>query len=398
MLGRGLTIGRLFGIRIEIDWSWLLIFILVVWNLSAVFGDIHPDWTATLRWGLALVAALLFFLSVVAHELAHALMAQAQDVPVRSITLFLFGCVSNIQREPPSPRAEFLITIVGPVTSIVIGLLVTVGGNLLAAPVDQSLFSQPTAMAAELSPLTTLLLWLGPINLILGVFNLIPGFPLDGGRLLRSTLWAVTDNLRQATRWASVVGQGVTWLMIFAGIGMVFGLQLPFFGTGLSGLWLVLIGWFLSTAAVQSYRQVVVQDILGGVPVSELMRRDPPTVAPDLSIATLVHDHLMNTDEHAFPVVEDGRLLGLITLEDVRKVGRDNWQSTLVRDVMTPAEQLSTLSPPEDADDALRTLQQRDVRQLPVLADGRLAGLLRRRDILRWLQLHGTENVPQTAR
>lgn len=211
----GFTIGRLFGIQIKIDWSWLLIFVLVTWNLSVVFGEIHTGWAIALRWSVALTAALLFFVSVLAHEMAHSLAAQAQGVPVRSIMLFLFGGVSNIQREPPSPRAEFFITIVGPVTSFVIGALITVAGVVLMPlpPTARLTVQEATALAAELSPLTTVLLWLGPINIFLGLFNLIPGFPLDGGRLLRSLLWAITDDLRRATRWASWVGQGIAWLM-----------------------------------------------------------------------------------------------------------------------------------------------------------------------------------------
>lgn len=384
----GFTVGRFFGIRINVDWSWLLIFILVAWNLGSLFGEIHPGWAGALRWSVALIAALLFFLSVLAHEMAHSLMARAQGIPVRSITLFLFGGVSNIQREPPSARAELFITIVGPITSLLIGLLVTAAGSVLAPAVEVSL-GDPTALAAQLSPLATVLLWLGPINIVLGLFNLIPGFPLDGGRLLRSLLWAVTDNLRRATRWASWVGQGIAWLMIFAGISMVFGVQLPYFGTGLGGLWLAFIGWFLNAAATQSYRQVLITDILEDVPVSRLMRRNPPTVSETSTVAALVQDRLMGTDERAFPVVQNGNLLGLVSLEDVRRVGRDQWETRTVRDIMTPASDLVTLSPSEEADDALHKLQQRDVRQLPVLEDGRLTGMLRRRDILRWLQLQG---------
>jgi len=387
----GFTVGRFFGIRINIDWSWLLIFILIAWSLSALFGEIHANWSIALRWTIALVAALLFFASVLAHELAHSMMAQAQGVPVRSITLFLFGGVSNIQQEPPSPRAELLITIVGPITSIVIGLLVTFAGRALA-PMSANLnLDDPTTLASQLSPLATMLLWLGPINIFLGLFNLIPGFPLDGGRLLRSLLWSITGNLRRATRWAARVGRIIAWLMIVTGIAMVFGLQVPFFGTGLSGLWLVFIGWFLNSAAVQSYQQVVVADILEDVPVVRLMHRDPPTVKPSLTVAALVEEHLMGSDERAFPVIENEALVGLVSLEDVRRVPQEQWESVPVADIMTPIEQLTIVSPAEDADEALQKLQQKDVRQLPVLDDGQLTGLLRRRDILRWLQLQGTE-------
>lgn len=383
----GFRIGRIFGIDINIDWSWLFIFLLVTWNLSAVFGQLHSDWGLGLRWGVALIAALLFFASVLAHELAHSLMARAQGVPVRSITLFLFGGVSNIQRHPPSPSAEFLIAIVGPMTSIVLGVLFILISGARSGLLDAAMAS-PSEAVAQLDPLSTLLLWLGPINIILGIFNLIPGFPLDGGRVLRSILWAITENLRRATRWASWVGQGIAWLMITSGIAMIFGVRIPFFGTGfVNGLWLAFIGWFLNTASAQSYQQVVVQDVLEGVPVGRLMRSNPPTVPPSSSVTSLVQDHIMGTDDHAFPVMDDGHLVGLVTLEDVRKVSRDDWDTTFVREIMTPADQLAATNPEEDADEALSRLRQRDVRQLPVLRDGKLAGLLRRRDIIQWLQL-----------
>lgn len=383
----GLTIGRLFGIRINIDWSWLLIFLLVTWNLGAAFGNIHPEWGEVLRWGIAVSASLLFFLSVLAHEMAHSLVARAQGVPVKSITLFLFGGVSNIQREPPSPRDEFFITVVGPITSIIIGLVVTTAGSALTSQVTDITLGDPEALASQLSPLATILLWLGPINIVIGLFNLVPGFPLDGGRLLRSALWAVTDDLRRATRWATWIGQGVGWLIIIAGIAMVFGFTLPFFGTGLGGLWLAFIGWFLSTAASQSYRKVVINDILEDVPVSHLMLKNPPTISGASSVSSLVYDYMMGTDEHAFPVTQDDQMIGLVTLNDIRKVPRDDWETLPVRNIMTPLDQLSTLSPDEEADDALNELQRRDVRQLPVLDNGQISGLLRRRDILKWLQI-----------
>jgi Zn-dependent protease/CBS domain-containing protein len=387
MAGSGFRIGRIFGIDIRIDWSWFFIFLLVTWNLSLVFGSMHPDWNIGLRWGLSLAASLLFFLSVLAHELAHSLMARAQGVPVRSITLFLFGGVSNIQRHPPSPQAEFLISIVGPATSILLGLLfVFLAGNRVGQFLEPG--TSPQALIAQLDPLNTLLLWLGPVNIILGLFNLIPGFPLDGGRILRSILWVITDNLRRATRWASWIGQGVAWLMIATGIAMAFGLQVPFFGTGLaSGLWLAFIGWFLNSASVQSYQQVLVQDILEGVPVGQMMRSDAPVVSPDRTVSDLVHDHVMRTDEHAFPVIQDDRLVGIVTLEDVRRIDRSEWETVKVADIMTPRERLQVVTSRDDASDALNKMMQRDVRQLPVVQDGRLVGLLRRRDIVRWMQL-----------
>lgn len=392
MIGTGFRLGRLFGIKINVDWSWLFIFLLVTWNLATVFGNVHPGWGLGLNIVIAVAASILFFGSVLAHELAHSLMAIAQGVPVRSITLFLFGGVSNIEREPPSPRAEFLITIVGPLTSVVLGvifILLAGAGTLNLGGAVQN----PEAALANLGPITTLLLWLGPINILLGVFNMVPGFPLDGGRVLRSILWAATDSLHSATRWASYVGQGVAWLMIIAGVAMVFGAEIPFFGSGLvSGLWLAFIGWFLNNASVQSYRQVVVQNLLEDLPVSAIMRRDPPVVRPDMPISSLVHDSVMGTDEHAFPVMDNGRLVGIVCLHDIRGVDRDRWDSTRITDIMTPREKLLTTSPDEESDDALDKLRKGDHRQLPVLQQEQLVGLLRRRDIMRWLQLQSGDD------
>jgi CBS domain-containing protein len=247
----------------------------------------------------------------------------------------------------------------------------------------------PTLQAfSQLEPLSTLFLWLGSINILLAVFNMIPGFPLDGGRILRSIIWAISGNLRWSTRIATWVGQAVAWLFILTGIAMVFGFQVPIFGTGVvGGLWLAFIGWFLNMAASQSYQQVVVADMLEGVPVARLMRSDPPMVDPQTRISRLIDKHIMGTDERAFPVLEHDRLVGLVCLEDVRKVPRAEWDETLVQEVMTPAEELVTLSPRMDSNEAFQKLAQRDIRQMPVIENGVLVGMLRRRDIMRFLQL-----------
>lgn len=385
----GLGLGKIFGIKIYVDWSWIFIFLLVTSELALdVFPSVHPDWGPALTWGTALVAAFLFFLSVLAHELAHSIVARANGIPVSNITLFLFGGVSNIQREPRSPGIEFVMAIVGPLTSIVLGVIFLFLSGAIAVSADLFLGNLPRALA-PLDPLSTLLLWLGPINIVLGIFNLVPGFPLDGGRVLRSILWAITNNLRRATQWASWVGQAIAWLFIAAGISMVFGVSLPYFGTGLvSGLWLAFIGWFLNNAAIQSYRQVVVEDLLGGVPVSQLMRVNAPAVAPNIPVSSLVHDHIMGTDDRAFPVIDNDRLVGLVCIEDVRKAPKEKWDTTPVSQIMTPANELAVATPRQDAADALGQLAGRDVNQLPVVENGRLVGILRRRDIMRWLQLH----------
>jgi Zn-dependent protease/CBS domain-containing protein len=398
-MNRGLYIGKIFGINIHIDWSWILIFLLVTWSLAAgLFPAWHPDWSLALRWGVAVAASLLFFASILLHELSHSLVAKARGLPVRRITLFLFGGVSNIEREPPTPKTEFLMAVVGPITSILLGLIFLA---LAAFSVASSTMTpgDPQEVARQLGPVTTLLAWLGPINILLGLFNLIPGFPLDGGRILRAALWAVTKDLRKATAWAAGVGRLTGWLFIAAGVAMALGAELPFFGTGLiSGLWLIFIGWFLNSAAVNSYQQTVVRDLLEDVPVFRLMRLNVPTVSPTLPISHLVYDYVMGAEERAFPVMEEDRLVGMVCLEDIRKVPREDWDRVTVGEIMTDASHLDVVTASEDAGNALEKLTRRDVAQAPVIENGRLVGLLRRRDILKWLELQSGLALPGASR
>jgi len=384
----GFKIGRIFGINIHVDWSWIFIFLLVTWNLAgAVFPSLHPDWGLGLNIAVGVAASLLFFFSILLHELAHSLVAKARGLPVRRITLFFFGGVSNIEREPPSPGTEFLMAIVGPLTSILLGAgFIWLGRQNV--PEMATALNNLMQLLRGLDPLSTMLLWLGPINILIGLFNLIPGFPLDGGRILRSILWATIDNFRRATRWATALGQGIGWLMILAGIAMVFGANLPILGTGITnGIWFAFIGWFLVNAASQSYQQVVVEDMLEGVPITRLMREPAPAVSPDLPISTLVYDHVMQGDDRAFPVVESDRLLGVVYVENLRGVERSAWDTTTVRQVMVPEKDLDVVTPREDAMDAFQKLANKEMRQIPVVQNGKLIGMLRRRDILRWLQV-----------
>jgi Zn-dependent protease len=384
----GFKVGTLFGISIHVDWSWVLIFLLVTWNLAgAVFPSLHPDWSIGMNIALGLAASLLFFISILLHELAHSLVAKARGLPVRRITLFFFGGVSNIEREPPSPFTEFLMAIVGPLTSLLLGFGFIWLGRQNIPEMDTAL-SSPAQLLRGLDPLSTMLLWLGPINILLGLFNLIPGFPLDGGRVLRAILWALTKDFRRATRWATIVGQAVGWLMILAGVAMVFGATVPILGSGtLNGMWLAFIGWFLVQAASQSYQLVVVEDMLEGVPITRLMREPAPAVPADLPISALVYDHIMQGDDRAFPVVEADRLLGVVYIENLRELNRSAWDQTTVRQVMVPQNELEIVTPREDAMDAFQKLTQREMRQIPVVQNGKLVGMLRRRDILRWLQV-----------
>ena len=384
MLSRGgFKLFRLWGIDINIDWSWIFIFLLITWNLAAgVFPQMHPNWNPVLTWSIAIVASLLFFASILVHELAHSLVAKSRGLPVHTITLFLFGGVSNIEREPESPATELIMAIVGPIASIALGFAFLLLGTLTTR---RGISMDDLARA---NPISTLLLWLGPINIAVGVFNLVPGFPLDGGRILRSLLWAATGSLKKASKLAARIGQAVAWIFIILGLSMAFGMRVPLLGTGFTGgLWLAFIGWFLNNAAASTYQQVLIHDLLHGVPVTRLMRSNVPSVSPGASVSELVHSHMMNSDERCFPVIDQDQMIGLVCLEDVRRLPRNDWETTPVSRIMTPASRLELITPQADASEALNRLAAKDVRQVPVVQNGHLLGILRRRDILRYLQL-----------
>ncbi|HEY3820008.1 MAG TPA: site-2 protease family protein [Polyangiaceae bacterium] len=380
-------LGKLMGIEIRVDWSWLFIFVLLSWNLTLVFSGWHPDWSSPERLAVALAASLIFFGCILLHELAHSLVAGRSGLRVRSITLFLFGGVSNIEHEPPSARAEFFIAIVGPITSIVLGAaflaLTFATTNLSPATIGPD-----GGGYASLGPIETLLAWLGPINLVIGVFNLIPAFPLDGGRVLRAILWGSSGDLRASTRRVSAIGQIFGWMFILMGIAMTFGVHVVFFGTGLaSGLWLAFIGWFLHSAAAQSYKRIAMDDAFAGHTVGEIMRRGGPAVSPELSLEALVHDYLVRSDERALPVVRDGKLVGLVSIAEVRAVSPADWKTTTVEKVMRADPGFAVATPDEPLATALDQLAQQNVEQLPVLDHGQLVGMLQSRDVARWLEL-----------
>jgi CBS domain-containing protein len=231
-------------------------------------------------------------------------------------------------------------------------------------------------------------LWLGSVNILITLFNMIPGFPLDGGRIVRSILWAATGNLKNATRWASWMGQTVAWILIFAGISMLFGVYIPVLGTGfINGIWIMFIGWFLQSATVQSYQKVLVEDFLEDVPVKQMMYTDVPMVKSGISVQTLIDNYIMQTDHRAFVVFDGDRMVGLVTIDDVRKVETEARSQTIISSIMTPSEKLVVIAPEEDVTAALQRLQSEDVRQLPVVTGDRIIGLLRRKDIVRWMQL-----------
>jgi Zn-dependent protease len=387
----GIRIGRVFGVDVSLDFTLLIVFFLVATSLGqGTLPRWHPDWSAGLVWTVALGAAVLFFASVLVHELSHALVAKAQGTKVRGITLFMLGGVAQIEDEPSTPAREFAMAIVGPLTSIVIGVVCTALGSHLAGRAATFADAHGAEDALRhVGPLGTLLLWLGPINLVLGVFNLVPGFPLDGGRVLRAMLWAATKDKVRASRWAAFVGQLFGWALTALGILMAFGSVFPVIGGGIvQGIWFVLLGFYLSNAARASIERVWAKGALEGVPVRALMLSRFDAVDADLTLEEFVNEHLLGSDQTCFPVQSGGRFVGLVSLPDVR-VARGDRQTRTVGSIMVPADRVEWVRPDTSAADALDELARRNVDQLAVVGrDGALVGLLRRRDIVQWLSFH----------
>ena len=357
---------RIRGIDIGVHYTWLLAFGLVAWSLAAgYFPENYPGWSTGLYWTVGIVAALLLFLSVLFHELSHSFVAQARGLQVDSITLFIFGGVSNIRSESEDAEDEFLVAVVGPLSSLILAGLFwlaswTVPGN--RGPLDASLS------------------YLAVVNFMLAAFNILPGFPLDGGRVLRAILWGATGSMWRATRIASLGGQGLAFL--FIGYGLVEILDRNFF----VGLWVGFIGWVLNSAAEATRRQVAVQERFRGVRVADLMNPDPPMASPALSVRELVDEYLFRRGLRALPVVEDGRVVGLVSLSDVKHLPQEEWVRTPVGAIMTRPP-LKTIGPREEASRALTTLIDEDVNQLLVVENGVALGMLSRGDVMRFLQL-----------
>lgn len=383
-LRTGIGLARIAGIEIRMDVSVLVIAALVAFNLAAgLFPAWHPEWSPAFAWFIASIAAALLFASILAHELAHALVAKHFGLPVHRIVLFIFGGMAEIRREPDRPKVELLIAVAGPAMSFAIGIVAILLGSFAGA---SELGSAPkTEDLHRLGPVSTLLLWLGPVNVMLGLFNLVPGFPLDGGRVLRAIIWWKTKRLDVATRAATRAGQVVAGALVLTGVMMMFGYRVPVFGTGLvPGLWLVLIGWFLYAAALRSYEQMLIQRALVDVPVSRIMFPEIGGIPASLPLRELER-LLLHADQRCFPVIDDGRLAGLVCLEDLRRLPGERTGGEPVSDVMTPLERLAVVTPETPASEAFRLLAEHDVDQLPVLEGVRLLGVVRRRDLLRWI-------------
>lgn len=363
---------RLLGFDILLHWSWAVIVLLLAWSLASNYlPDYYPEWTARRRWAVGIVTSLLFFFSVLAHELAHAVMARRVGTEVRHITLYIFGGASALADEPRSAWDEFRIAIAGPVAS-----LLAVGGFALVW------FGAKQAGWRAVYPVAG---YLAYINLFVAVLNLLPGLPLDGGRVLRAALWGVKRNMLVATRIAGAVGR------VFAGVLVGTGLLLATTGAVLTGIWCMFIGWFLWNAAETSYQMLLVRTGLQGMTVGPLIERDVPRVPPDLTLRALVQEHLLRQHRRAFFVspVEEGDIQGLITLADLRRVPEPEWDTTSVYRAMTPRDRLITVSPHTDALDALRLMAEHGVNQLPVIEGRDAVGLLTRASLAHAIQLRG---------
>jgi Zn-dependent protease/CBS domain-containing protein len=362
-----LRIARIRGIDIGIHFSWLFIFFLITWSLATgFFPEMFPGIDPTMNWVLAVISALLLFVAVLLHELSHAFVALSRGIPVHSITLFLFGGVANMKTDVETAKDEFLIAIVGPITSLAIGGLCWVA-------------LQVVGMANV--PVAAVLFYLAYVNVLLAVFNMVPGFPLDGGRVLRSIVWAVTDNVLKATRVASIVGRVIAYLFIFGG------LYLAFTGVFLSGIWLIFIGWFLNTAAEGAYQQVLQKQLLEGVRVGEVMEPEPIGVPPSLPLSELVDNYILRRGLRALPVIEGDRTIGIITLTDIKEQPRDRWDMLTVGEVMGGRDGVRMVSPRDSLARAMSLLVDQDLNQVPVMENGRLVGMLSRGRLLRNLQL-----------
>jgi Zn-dependent protease/predicted transcriptional regulator len=377
MLRGGIPIGKAFGISLRLHYSWFFIFALVTWVLADIyFPHYYPNWSLSARIAAGLITSVLFFGSVLVHELMHSIVAQRQGIPVQSITLFIFGGVSQITSEPKQPKDEFRMAIVGPLSSLVIG------GIFLGI-----YFEWRNVDTFAVQFITAIAHWLGIINLFLGIFNLIPGFPLDGGRVLRSLIWWRSGNLRNATRIASNAGRAVGFIFIFVGIYFIFT------GDWVDGIWLALIGWFLESAAVGSYQQLLMQEMLKGHVASEVMSSDCVVIPPDTTIDQLVHGNILTSGRRCFPVVSGSKIVGMMTLHNVNAVPREQWSTETVKEAMTPFDKLKWVRPDEELSSVLRILTQDNINQVPVVQDNEIVGMISRENLLNFVNIRSRLGV-----
>jgi Zn-dependent protease/predicted transcriptional regulator len=365
-----IRLGRLFGIEVGLHYSWFIIALLITMSLGAQFQASHKEWGSTEIWALSILTALLFFVTLLAHEMSHALVARTRGLTTKAITLFALGGVAQIEKEPEDAKTEFLVGIVGPLSSAVIGCLSLGVAWALGWRVG----------AAPETPLLSMFVWLGYINLSLAAFNMIPGYPLDGGRILRSILWLTSGNPVRATQQAATVGKAIALLFIAFGIFRFFG------GAGFGGLWIAFIGWFLLQAAGASYSAVALTEGLKGVQVRDIMTSDCVTLDGNMNVEQFVENYLLRSGRRCFVVQQNGEITGLVTPHEIKELERPRWPYTTLVDVMRPLDEIHTVTPVTPVMEALETMGRDDVNQLPVVSGKHLDGIITRANVVQFLQ------------
>ena len=356
-----ISLGRIFGIPVGLDYSWFLIFALLTWMLATSYYPAESgNWPAAVYWITGACTVILLFLSVLLHEVGHSVVALHYKIPVTSITLFIFGGVSQIAAEPPSAAAEFWIALAGPAVSFALAILFTV--------------LQP--LVAGLAPLLAMAKYLAYTNGTLALFNLIPGYPLDGGRVFRAIVWGVTGNLRQATLIAANVGRFIAFLFILVGVWQMFN------GDFADGLWIAFIGWFLDSAASSQVRQQNINDLLAGHKVADVMHRDYTVVSPGTTLEQLVNEHILGTGQRYLIVEQNGKVTGLLTVHEIKKISQSEWSTTTAAQAMIPAAKLKCVRPDTNLVDALGEMDRDGVSQLPVMDGDQIMGVLGRDDVI----------------
>ncbi|MFY9814483.1 MAG: site-2 protease family protein [Dehalococcoidales bacterium] len=374
-------VGRIAGIEVGIHYTWLLALFIFTWLLGQGFSTTYPGWYTYFYWIAGFLATFTLFLSVLIHELAHSLVARSRGLAVSSITLFILGGVSNLAQEPENPGVEFYMAIVGPLTSLALGFIFWVIWYFITKTWVLPVFSV-NIPANKQSLGLAITGFLAYTNIALAIFNLLPGFPLDGGRVFRSILWRATGNLYRATNIASVIGRVFGWGFIALGVVLAIFTQFGF----LNGLWFVFLGWFLNSAADNSSLEVTLKEHLSGVPVEQIMEKDIESVRPDTTIDYLVQTIFVQKRKRAVPVAEGDNLVGVVTISDIKALPQERWTLTPVLQVMH-REPIHTVKPEDDLNTAMKLMAQYDLNQIPVLNQGKLVGMLTRADVINYLQL-----------
>lgn len=370
MFAHRLPLFKLLGFQVWVDWSWLILALLITWSLATgVFPAlVEDDLTTPTFWTMGAVGALGLFISIILHELGHSVVARRFGMRMRGITLFIFGGVAEMGDEPPSAKAEFFMAIGGPIVSVIIGVvMIAITG--LGVSMDW-----PVAVRSVTG-------WLGWINLLLAAFNMLPAFPLDGGRVLRAALWYTKNDLRWATRITSSIGAGFGMLLIALG---AFSLV---FGNTIGGIWWIILGLFVRGAARSSYQQVIIRRSLEGHRVSDFMSPDPVCVDADISVDELINNYFYRHYHKLYPVTENGRLVGCVSISGVKSLERDRWGETRVGDIAQRCDDENTIAPDEDAMRALDKLNRNSISRLMVVDDGRVVGIIALKDLLRFLAM-----------